>query len=151
VTLAPFNEGMNRTTEIMKRLLLATILTFAFMNNAFAMPDIEIDNPFTEPQLMRVTCYHYNSGVTADGSIPKANYTCGAKRDLIGCMALVWENDNGQPGEFIGMYEIEDTGGADRIQTGRSIDIYQESYADCEAFIKAHGDYQFVLYVRGEG
>lgn len=139
----------------MKRLLLALTLSFtialAISCEVSAMPDIQTDNPFTEPQLMRVTCYHYNSGVTADGSIPKANYTCGARRDLIGCMALVWENDSGQPGEFIGMYEIEDTGGADRIQTGRSIDIYQESYADCEAFINAHGDYQFVLYVKGEG
>lgn len=104
-----------------------------------------------EPILMRVTCYCVNSGVTADGSVPIPNYTCGARRDLIGCVALVYEDDNGQPGEFIGLYEIQDTGSAPRIATGKSIDIYQLTYEDCKAYVKAHGDYQWVYLVKGEG
>lgn len=105
-------------------------------------------------QLMRVTCYCPEScsgKVTASGTTPKANYTCGARKDLIGCVAMVYEDDNGKPGKFVGLYFIEDTGSADRIKSGKSIDIYQESLADAKAFVKAHGDYQWVQIIKGNG
>jgi len=107
-----------------------------------------------ELTLMRVTCYCPEScsgKVTASGTVPKPNYTCGARRDLIGGVALVYENDNGAPGDFIGLFEIQDTGSAPRIVNGTSIDIYQSSLEDAQAFVKAHGDYLYVQIVKGEG
>lgn len=103
---------------------------------------------------MRVTCYCPEScsgKITADGSVPKPNYTCGAKREWIGGVALVYENDDGKPGDFIGMYEIEDTGSAPRIKNGTSIDIYQSSLKDANNFVAEYGDYLWVQIVKGKG
>lgn len=106
-------------------------------------------------QLMRVTCYCPEScsgNVTASGTKPKANYTCGARRDLIGCVALVYEqNAAGGIGDFVGLYMIEDTGSAPRIEAGNSIDVYQDSIVDARSYVRAHGDYMWVQIVRGEG
>ena len=109
-----------------------------------------------EPQLelMRVTCYCPEScpgTVTASGTKPRPNYTCGARKDLIGCIALVYEDDNGQIGKFVGMYMVEDTGNAERIKSGKSIDVYQATLSDAKAYVKEHGDYQWVMFVRGNG
>jgi len=133
----------------MKR-LLALLLFIALAASATLTTEAD-GAELPQAELMRVTCYYCNSGVTASGNAPIANYTCGARRDLIGSIALVYEDNNGEPGDFIGLYEIQDTGSADRIQTGKSIDIYQTTYADCKAYVKAHGDYQWVYIVKGNG
>ncbi len=59
-----------------------------------------------------------------------------AKKEWIGLTAAVYEdveNADGThgPGEFIGYYEIEDTGTNEKIVNGTCIDIYDPSYESC--------------------
>lgn len=144
--MAPI-KGRKEEVTMKKRIILALLcVVFVLLLTLNARAE--------ELQLMRVTCYCPEScsgTVTASGTKPVPNYSCGARRDMIGCVALVYENNNGIPGDFIGLYEITDTGSAPRIQSGKSIDIYQASLSDAKAFVKAHGDYLFVQIVKGEG
>lgn len=139
---------MDDVIRNMKRLILTLLISVSLIAPVNAK---ELNEAFKNPQQMRVTCYHGGSGVTASGTKPVAEYTCGARRDLIGCVALVWADDNGAPGEFVGIFEVQDTGSAQRIKDGYSIDVYQECYSDCEDWIRTYGDYMWVQYVRGHG
>jgi len=134
----------------MRKIVITLFITFV-MTLFHIMPVMAEDGL----QLMRVTCYCPEScpGTrTASGTVPIPNYTCGARSDLIGSVAMVYEqNADGTIGEFVGLYEVQDTGSAKRIQSGKSIDIYQANLTDAKAFVKAHGDYLYVQIIKGKG
>ena len=48
---------------------------------------------------------------------------------------------------LIGIYEVKDTGSAESLKNGTSIDIYFDTLEDCEKFIEEHGDYQYVRII----
>lgn len=101
---------------------------------------------------MRVTCYYVNSGVTYSGTKPISGYTIGACEDYLGCVAYIYAmNEDGSMGDFIKMGEILDTGSHERIKSGKSLDIYFETEAQCKEWIKKHGDYCWVTIIDGRG
>lgn len=116
-------------------------------------------NPFEKPTEMRCTCY-MDSGAMASGKQTRP-FVCAAKKEWIGCVACLYDvNEDGSIGDFIGYYEILDTGAGidtdgdgigDSIRNGQSIDIWQPDKESCNAWIKAHGDYVFVYIVEGVG
>lgn len=56
-------------------------------------------------------------------------------KSYLGMTAHVYtRNDEGHPVDFIGTYEIEDTGGDYRIKNGSCIDIFMDSYEDAINF-----------------
>ena len=81
----------------------------------------------------------YCSGeITADGSRVREGI-CAAKKEWIGLTAAVYldklrEDGTHGPGEFLGYYEIRDTGGNELIKNGQCIDIYNPSLEWCINF-----------------
>ena len=88
-----------------KSILLAVVIVLTCNTQVKA----DGGDPFTEPVKVRCTCY-LDTGTTASGAQTRPNIMA-AKREWIGCVAEVNEiNEDGSVGEFIGLFEILDTG-----------------------------------------
>ncbi|MBO7181079.1 MAG: 3D domain-containing protein, partial [Bacteroidales bacterium] len=91
---------------------------------------------------IEATAYCYGT-TTCTGKPVREGIAAMSKRYL-GMTAIVYELDeNGQPFEYIGIYEIEDTGGDERIRNGNCIDIFMDSYDEAINF----GRKQVVVYL----
>ena len=102
--------------------------------------------PFVEPELMRVTCYVPTGNPTCTGVMPFEG-GCAAKREWVGCVAVVYDRDM----NLIGFYTINDTGGHKRIKNGTSIDIFRNNMDRARAWVKEYGDYMYVQIIDAEG
>ena len=121
-------------------------------------------NPYEEPILIRATCYTDHEGaITSSGKSVKPGIIAG-KKEWQGNIALLYTYKivDGQPvpDEFIGMYEVTDTGAGidtdgdgagDSIINGESIDIYQPTTHAVDEFIDQYGDYVMMLLINGKG
>lgn len=91
---------------------------------------------------IEATAYCYGT-TTCTGKPVREGIAAMSKRYL-GMTAIVYELDeNGEPFDYIGTYEIEDTGGDERIRNGNCIDIFMNSYEDAINF----GRKQVVVYL----
>ncbi len=86
-------------------------------------------NPYGEPFRLECTAY-YEGEVTASGQEVRTGI-CAGKREWLGLTCIVYADDGGKPGDYIGIYEILDTGGASRIREGKCIDIYMDGRDAC--------------------
>ena len=94
---------------------------------------------------MRASAYCIH-GTTANGSHTHRGI-CAAKPEWIGLTAAIYLNNDGELGEFLGYYEVKDTGG-DNIRNGKVIDIWMETEDECFQF----GNKKvFVVLVKGVG
>ena len=126
----------------------------------------EQSDPFNEPVKVRCTCY-IDSGTTASGKETRPGIMAG-KPEWIGCVACVNAvNEDGSIGEFIGYYEILDTGyGAETgvgqskiftdrtlgtIELGTTADIYQPTMHQAEEWVDQWGDYVYIKLIKGVG
>lgn len=101
--------------------------------------DYEDRVEFIEPVKMRVTCYLPTGNLTASGTRPHYG-GCAAKREWMGGVAVLYTLE----GEYIGVWEIDDTGGHTRITSGQSVDLFMETEADARNWIAEYGDYLLV-------
>ena len=95
----------------------------------------ETFNPYPDSIRLDIeaTAYCYGT-TTCTGKPVRVGYAAMAK-EYIGKTAVVYEADeNGEPLDYIGIYEIEDTGGDYRIKNGTCIDIFMESREECISF-----------------
>lgn len=100
--------------------------------------------PFNEESLIKINTTAYCTGtITATGKEPRIGI-CAGKKEWLGKLIFVFEDDNGKPGKFIGYWECEDTGfGSDKdgdgigtIQEGKVIDMYFPTYEECVEWMK---------------
>ena len=121
---------------------------------------------FLEPTKIRCTCY-IDDGLTASGCVTRYGIMA-ARPDLIGKTACVNAvNEDGSIGEFIGYFEILDTGygretgeGKSKIlkgktlgtiEAGLTVDIFMPTMHQAEEWIDTWGDYVFITLVDAEG
>lgn len=124
--------------------------TIAHIQVAYADEPLAIE--YGVPTIKRVTCYLPTGNKTCTGTIPKANYTVGSDRRLLGCIVLFYKvNEDGSLGGFITMGRVEDTGSHPRIKGGNSFDVFQNNMSDARAWIKENGDYVYCIVIKGEG
>lgn len=112
-----------------------------------------------ELQKVRATCYCH-AGITASGQYTREGIIA-AKREWIGkAVALYSCSEGDELGEFIGYFEVLDTGlgidtdgdgKGDSITRGKSIDIYKYTLDDAKAFVKEYGDYVYMKLIDAEG
>lgn len=76
-------------------------------------------------------CLH---GTTATGTQTRIGVAA-SKPEHFGRVCLVFEDIGGEPGECLGVFVVEDTGGAP-IRDGHVIDLWMETYDECIAFGK---------------
>lgn len=76
-------------------------------------------------------CTAYCCGtVRCDGGPARKGICAGASR-YYGKTAIIYENEGGKPGKFLGYYEVLDTGGDYRIQNGTCLDVYLPTEREC--------------------
>jgi 3D (Asp-Asp-Asp) domain-containing protein len=93
-----------------------------------AMNDVETDDAYIE---MQATAYCID-GTTATGTHTRKGI-CAGKREWFGKTAVVYADNNGDIGNLIGVYRVEDTGGKD-IRSGKVIDIWLPTESECKQF-----------------
>ncbi|MBQ1574034.1 MAG: 3D domain-containing protein [Clostridiales bacterium] len=91
----------------------------------------EKEAPHGELHSMIATAYCL-TGSTAMGTTPRLGVAA-SKPSWFGKKVNVYTNNNGQPGQLIGTYTIEDTGG-EPIRTGSVIDIWFPTESECFEF-----------------
>jgi len=123
-----------------------------------------------------VTCYS-EPGKTYSGSA-RTSGIIASKKEWQGCIANIWKVEDGEPGEFIGIYEILDIGyghaledsgttselcgyegdPAGTVETGLTLDFRQPDYSSCVKFMKdtftgegSTGSEVYVQLIRGDG
>lgn len=79
---------------------------------------------------MESTAYTWTGDSCANGKYPRVGI-CAAAPEWIGLTCVMYEDNDGQPGDLIGIYEIYDTGSDYRIQEGLCIDVYLDSKEEC--------------------
>lgn len=124
----------------MKKIITSLFIIVLFtLVSGFTVSANELD--FHE---MKATAYCLQ-GQTASGQYTREGI-CASKREWLGKIAAIYINDNDTIGDFLGYYEIEDTGG-DTIRNGYVIDIWMEDYDDCMEFGSPD---VYVLIIDGE-
>lgn len=140
---------MQKIKEVMFSILIAV---FSMLAGAACYHQVALaaDKPVVEvvpeQQLMEVTAYCYGS-TRCDGGAVRIG-TCAGKKDWYGKVAAIYLDDNGSLGEFLGYFEILDTGGDERIKCGAVLDIYIPDYDDCIEFGRKK---VVVVLIDGEG
>lgn len=129
----------------MKRMeMLLVVMVFALMILAFDRvvanadshtPAIErekyINAQPVEYHSMIATAYCLK-GKTATGTQTRPGIAA-SKREWFGKKCRVYLNDNGEPGQLVGEYTIEDTGGRP-IRNGSVIDVWLPTEDECFQF-----------------
>lgn len=93
-----------------------------------AMNDVETNDTYIE---MQATAYCID-GTTATGTHTRRGI-CAGKREWFGKTAVVYADNNGEIGDLIGIYKVEDTGGS-TIRSGKVLDIWVPSYEEAIHF-----------------
>ena len=114
-------------------ILAVVILLLAYADSALAgdSPEYRVKTEYGEMYQVEVTAYCLN-GLTAMETQTRPGI-CAAKREWIGKTAVLYKLVNGRP-ELFGIYEIQDTGGDQRIKDGKVIDIWLPTYDECKQF-----------------
>lgn len=139
---------MKKAKEIMLSLGIAA---FAMMAGAACYHQVlAADKPVREVALVqhRIEATAYCYGTTrCDGGKVRIG-TCAGKPEWYGKVAAIYLDDNGNPGEFLGYFEILDTGGDERITDGLVLDIYIPDHDACIEFGRQK---VMVVLIDGEG
>lgn len=139
---------MKKVKEI---ILSISIAAFAMLAGAacYHQAVMAADKPVREVpsvQPMEVTAYCYGT-TRCDGGAVRTGI-CAGRPEWYGKVAAIYLDDNGSIGEFLGYFEILDTGGDDRIMEGLVLDIYIPNYDACIEFGRQK---VLVVLIDGEG
>lgn len=108
-------------------LVVFAVLVFCIVFDEVSAIAREIEDEFNTPEYhsMVATAYCLH-GTTATGTQTREGVAA-AKREWFGKTVNVYRNNAGEPGELIGTYTIEDTGGK-AIRNGSVIDLWFPTY-----------------------
>lgn len=100
-----------------------------------------------EPELLHITGYiNPHGNKTADGSNTFVG-SCASNRKNLGKVVALYDKDK----NFIGYYDINDTGGTKALKTGKAIDIYFEDEQTLNEFFEKYGTRLYVQIIESEG
>lgn len=148
------------------KLTIAVIVVIWCIGKVVMIVEAQKQDPFNEPIKVRCT-YYFDDGKTASGQEVREGIMA-SKPEWIGCVACVNAvNEDGSIGEFIGLYEILDTGyGAETgvgessilkgktlgtIETGETVDIWMPTQHQADEWMSLYGDHVYIKLVRGVG
>lgn len=146
----------------MRKRVLGAIITIFVVGCAVKISlstSASSSDPFEVPAQIRCTCYT-DSGTTASGQQTRPGIIAG-KREWTGCAAALYDvNEDGSIGDFIGYYEVLDTGAGidtdgdgygDSIINGTSIDVWVPNDEAVREWQQDHGDYIYLYLIPGVG
>ena len=101
-------------------------------------------NPYPDAIVKNIEATAYCYGTTTCTGKPVREGYAAMSKKYLGMTAIVYTEDkNGNPLDYIGTYEIEDTGGDERIKNGNCIDIYMPDHSEAINF----GRQKVVVYL----
>ena len=130
--------------DVAKNIFRAGFLIFALLVSSFPVQAKEVDFVSQGFEVMNATAYCQGE-VTANGS--KVHSGGCACNPHLGDIAIVYTLD----GDYLGLYECNDTGGTDGLKNGTVIDIYRKNYTQCQSFMKITGGKVYVMWIEGKG
>lgn len=94
-------------------------------------PEVTLATIAKQPELVEVdaTAYTWTGNPMKDGTYPYEG--CVASNVYFGRTLIIYEDDGGNVGRCIGIYEVRDTGGHPDLRNGTRIDIYMDEYDEC--------------------
>lgn len=131
-------------------------VTIIFLMIMISMMKMETYAAQPELVKMRATAYLDTGNKTYTGKTGHLGIA-GASKNHIGQTALIYQRLPGDVlGEFIGIYEIEDTGSAEGASKGYVIDTWQPDMDSCQKFMDrvyedGCGGKVFVIFVDAVG
>ncbi len=128
--------------DVAKNIFRAGLLILFFLFSSIPVEAEEFNLEGFE--IMNATAY-YQGEVTANGS--KVHSGGCACNPHLGDVAIVYTLD----GDFLGLYECNDTGGTEGLKNGTVIDIYRKNYTQCQSFMKLTGGKVYVKWIDGKG
>ena len=111
--------------------MIRILLGLFIILGTLTIPVLAIGSSDVQFRAMEATAYTGGT-ITADGSRPHYGI-CASKPEWIGLTAAVYLDDDGELGDFLGYFEIKDTGGK-AVRNGKVLDIYLDSYEECIQF-----------------
>lgn len=110
-------------------------------------------------ELKHMATTAYCCGTTTASGTPVREGVAAVDRKHMGLTAYLYEDQNGHPGELIGIYECEDTGkGGDKdgdgigsIEAGHCIDIYKPDLESCKDHMRRTSGKCWVVYIDKKG
>ena len=107
----------------------------------------------SEPEFVKIrcTCYCWTGNVARYGGYPYEGIIYGRYEDL-GDVVIAYEvAEDGSIGDYIGIFEYRDTGSANTLVNGTSIDMYRDTLDRCYDWVDSYGDYVYILRVHAVG
>lgn len=137
--------------KVKEIILSLSIAAFSMLAGAACYHQVlAADKPSKEvapvQQQIEVTAYCYGT-TRCDGGAVRIGI-CAGKKDWYGKVAAIYLDNGGSPGEFLGYFEILDTGGDERIKNGTVLDIYIPDHDACIEFGRRE---VLVVLIDGEG
>lgn len=148
------------------RALIAAVATIALCISCHYEANAKIayiepvqGNPFEEMVKIRCTCYCEHNK-TAMGAKTHYGIAAGKKEWLGYVIELNAINPDGSVGQFIGFFELKDTGAGmdtdgdgigDSIKDGQSIDIWLDTLEEAYMWRDTYGDYVYMKIIKGKG
>lgn len=97
-------------------------------------------------EVIRCTCYLPTGNKTASGVYPYEGI-CASNNAHLGDVAVLYDLDM----NFIGYFEVKDTGGHEGLKNGSRVDIFRENHDRYKEWVNQYGDYVIIQWVKGEG
>lgn len=105
------------------------------------------DYAYQYPAKIRATYYTAKEGsVTKSGEHVRKGILAG-KDEWLGKAAILYDMEL----NIIGYYEFKDTGSHKGIKDGTRIDVFMESEAEAQEWLRQYGDYVVMQIVEAEG
>lgn len=125
--------------------ILIIALVVIIVNGALFVSYAE--NKDDHPEYIRVLATAYCDGTLRCDEKPVRQGVIAGKPEWYGKLIAVYEDNDGELGDFIGYFECLDTGG-EAIQNGRVVDIYNPSREWCMNFGRKN---VIIVIIEGEG
>lgn len=124
-------------------MLIFNIIVFA------AEPDTTTPTPSENIQEVRVTCYTATGNPCANGKYPEEGIVAYCPEYVDNAIVRMWASEDGAPGEYIGDFEVWDTGNPN-IQEGRVVDVYRDNLDRCTEFMAQFEPKVFIEVIEKE-
>lgn len=125
-----------------KLMIIAILMCLVSCGASRREPVNSVDTSQMQKMYTTAYCLH---GITANGGTTRKGI-CACNTHL-GDMAIIYSVN----GDFLGMYEVTDTGSTDGLTQGRVIDVWFDTYEECEEWMRTTEGRCYVLWVKGVG
>lgn len=133
-------DKLDTAIVIILCLIVALLMWLIFTINVKAEPE------YIEPVKIRATCYTWTGNRCSSGIYPYEGVIAG-RPEWSGYVAILYDMDM----NYIGMFEFRDTGGAQSLKNGTSIDVYRDTLQGCYDWIDTYGDWLYIQVIPAVG